>query len=261
VQAPTQAPATVWVLSSRRRLAYASCAPDLLALFLFLVFLFLCRLGMNPNSSTPVFFTTLAPVTELVLGLPPRCLLLFSALDPPYGPVATESRHPPSPPSTTTTLVALLNGPPSSPPPPLPFSRFLVTELTRRTMLSEGRASVKALGWLATGWVQVEVGNRITRRMMWLPSGESLGGEPDPNPLGLGFASSSVGDDGSSLWWGVAGQSVIKRFAVLLVRGSSAGDSLPCSIADALTSPATVNGVVPSGGPPSRPRSTYDLGV
>jgi hypothetical protein len=35
--------------------------------------------------------------------------------------------------------------------------------------------------------------------MMWLPSGESLGGEPDPNPLGLGFDSFGVGDRGSGL--------------------------------------------------------------
>jgi hypothetical protein len=32
------------------------------------------------------------------------------------------------------------------------------------------------------------VGNRpITRWMMWLPSVESRGGEPDPNPLVLDF--------------------------------------------------------------------------
>jgi hypothetical protein len=35
---------------------------------------------------------------------------------------------------------------------------------------------------------------------MWLPSGESLGGEPDPNPLGLGFSSFGVGDGGFGLW-------------------------------------------------------------
>jgi hypothetical protein len=48
-------------------------------------------------------------------------------------------------------------------------------------------------------WVRVEVGNRITRLMMWLPSSESHGGEPEPDPLGLGFASSGVGDGGSGL--------------------------------------------------------------
>jgi hypothetical protein len=37
------------------------------------------------------------------------------------------------------------------------------------------------------GWVRIEVGNRITQRMMRLSSGESRGGEPDPNTLGLGF--------------------------------------------------------------------------
>jgi hypothetical protein len=67
-------------------------------------------------------------------------------------------------------------------------------------VLSEGRASVKAPGWSAVGWVRVVVGNQITRWMMRLPSGESCGGEPDPNPLELGFASSNVGDDGSGLW-------------------------------------------------------------
>jgi hypothetical protein len=59
---------------------------------------------------------------------------------------------------------------------------------------------VKAPRWLAADWVWVEVGNRITRRMMWLPSGESLGVELDPNALGLGFASSGVGDGGSGPW-------------------------------------------------------------
>jgi hypothetical protein len=54
--------------------------------------------------------------------------------------------------------------------------------------------------WSTAGWVRVEVGNRITRRMTRLPSGEILGGEPDPNPLGLGFASSDVGDGGFGLW-------------------------------------------------------------
>jgi hypothetical protein len=54
-------------------------------------------------------------------------------------------------------------------------------------VLFEGQASVKALGWPMAGWVRVEVGNRITQRMMRLSSGESRGGEPDPNTLGLGF--------------------------------------------------------------------------
>jgi hypothetical protein len=58
---------------------------------------------------------------------------------------------------------------------------------------------VKALEWLATGWVQVEVGKRITQWMIRLPSGEIRGGEPKPKLLGLGLASSSVGDGGSSL--------------------------------------------------------------
>jgi hypothetical protein len=59
---------------------------------------------------------------------------------------------------------------------------------------------VKAPEWPAAGRVWVEVGNRITRRMMRLPCGESHGGEPEPDPLRLGFASSSVGDGGSGQW-------------------------------------------------------------
>jgi hypothetical protein len=62
----------------------------------------------------------------------------------------------------------------------------------RRTHVSEDAR--------VAGRVRVEVGNRITRRMMRLPSGESRGGELDPDLLGLGFASSGVGDGGSSLW-------------------------------------------------------------
>jgi hypothetical protein len=44
-------------------------------------------------------------------------------------------------------------------------------------------------------------------------------------------------------------------------KGSIAGDPFPSSVAGALTSLATVNGVAPSGGPASLPRSTCDLGV
>jgi hypothetical protein len=35
--------------------------------------------------------------------------------------------------------------------------------------------------------------------MIQLPSGENLGGEPDPNLLGLGFVESGVGEGGSVL--------------------------------------------------------------
>ncbi len=59
---------------------------------------------------------------------------------------------------------------------------------------------MKAPGWPAAGRVQVEVGNRITRQMIRLPSGESRGVELEPNPLGLGFAPSGVDDVGSALW-------------------------------------------------------------
>jgi hypothetical protein len=91
-------------------------------------------------------------------------------------------------------------------------------------MLSEGRASVKAPGWPAAGRVRVEVGNWITRQMMWLPNGESCGSEPDPDPLVLGFAPSGVGDGGSAMWYG--GWSLIVRSIVPLVRGSTVGDPL-----------------------------------
>jgi hypothetical protein len=44
--------------------------PDLMVAWsLWLLFFFLCLLGMNPNPSMPVFFTVLAPVTVPVLGL------------------------------------------------------------------------------------------------------------------------------------------------------------------------------------------------
>jgi hypothetical protein len=70
------------------------------------------------------------------------------------------------------------------------------------------------------------VGNQITRWMMRLPNGESHGSEPDPNPLGLGFAPSGVGDGGFALWYGIIGRSLIIRSAIPLVRGSTTGDPL-----------------------------------
>jgi hypothetical protein len=79
-------------------------------------------------------------------------------------------------------------------------------------------------GWLTAGRVGVDVGNRIIRQMMHLPSGESLGDEPDPNPLALGFVESGVGEGGSALWNGVVSRSVIERSAVPLVKGSTTGD-------------------------------------
>jgi hypothetical protein len=44
---------------------------------------------------------------------------------------------------------------------------------------------------------------------------------------------------------------MIERSTVPHVRGSTASGPLPCSDAGVLTSSATVNGVVPSGGPDS----------
>jgi hypothetical protein len=98
--------------------------------------------------------------------------------------------------------------------------------------------------------------------MTRLPSGEILGGQLEPNPLRLGLASSNVSDGGSGLWKGVADRSLIVRSVMPLVRGSTTGDPLSSSsIVEVLLGAATVKGVMPSGGPASRPRSTYDLGV
>jgi hypothetical protein len=47
---------------------------------------------------------------------------------------------------------------------------------------------VTAPGWPAADWVRVQGGNWITRWMTQLLSGESCGGELEPDPLGLGFA-------------------------------------------------------------------------
>jgi hypothetical protein len=59
---------------------------------------------------------------------------------------------------------------------------------------------VRAAGWPMASRVRVEVGNRITWRMIRLPSGESRDGEMEPDPSGLGFGSSGVDDGGSALW-------------------------------------------------------------
>jgi hypothetical protein len=81
-----------------------------------------------------------------------------------------------------------------------------------------------APGWSAVGRVRVEVGNRITQRMTQLPSGDIHSGELEPNPLGLGLASSGVGDARSGLWRGVVSPSLIVRLVVPLVRGSTTDD-------------------------------------
>jgi hypothetical protein len=106
------------------------------------------------------------------------------------------------------------------------------------------------------------VGNQITRQMIRLLSGDILGGEPDPNLLGLGFAESGVGEGGFALWYGIVGRSLIVRSAVPLVRGSTIGDPFSCSsITRVLTSLTTVNRVMPSGCPANRPRSICVLRV
>jgi hypothetical protein len=66
-------------------------------------------------------------------------------------------------------------------------------------------------GWPAADRVRAEVGNRITWWMTQLPSGVIRGGEPEPNLLGLGLVSSSVGNGGSGRWKGVVGRSLIVR--------------------------------------------------
>jgi hypothetical protein len=130
------------------------------------------------------------------------------------------------------------------------------------TGLTAPSSTKDAHRWPTAGRVCVEVGNWITQRMTWLPSGEILGNESDPNPLGLGFVESSVSEGGSALWNGVAGRSVIEISVVPLVRGSTASDPLlSSSIVGVLTSWATVNEVIPSGGPTNRPRSTCVLGM
>jgi hypothetical protein len=49
---------------------------------------------------------------------------------------------------------------------------------------------------------------------------------------------------------------------VPLVKGSTTGDPLPSSsVAGVFTSPATVNGVMPTGGPANRSMSTCVLGM
>jgi hypothetical protein len=116
--------------------------------------------------------------------------------------------------------------------------------------------------WPAPDQVQVEVGNRITRRITRLPSDEILGGELDPNLLELGFVKFSVDEGGSALWYGIVGRSLIVRSVVPLVRGSTVGDPLSySSVVGVLTNPATVNKVMPSGGLANRPWSTCVLGV
>jgi hypothetical protein len=121
---------------------------------------------------------------------------------------------------------------------------------------------VMAPRWSAVGRVRVEVGNRITRRMTWLPSGEIHSGDLESNLLGLGLASFDVGDGGSGRWKGVGTWSLIVRSDMPLVMGSTTGDPLSCSsVARVLTRLATMNGVMPSGGPANRPRSTCVLGV
>jgi hypothetical protein len=108
------------------------------------------------------------------------------------------------------------------------------------------------------------VGNQITRQMMLLPSGESLGGELDPNPLGLGFVKSGVSEGGSALWNGVAGRSVIERSDMPLVKGSTTDDPLlSSSIVGVLTRPPTVNGgdaLRWSGQPPKVDLHPWDVG-
>jgi hypothetical protein len=168
------------------------------------------------------------------------------------------------PTTTITALAAPLGRPPSPPPPHRPH----LPVPSGRTVEFAGRASVKTPGWPTNGRVRVEVGNWITQRMTRLPSREIRIGEPEPNLLGLGLASSCVGDGGFGLWNRVVGRSLIMRSAISLVKGSSAGDPLSSSsssssssIAGVLLGAAIVKGVMPSGGPASRPRSTCDLGV
>jgi hypothetical protein len=143
---------------------------------------------MNPNPSTMVFFPPrLCRWRSRSSISSPRCLLLSyrsrSTIWPGHRRFKTPtSNHPPPPPPLTLRRVAyrLLH------PLPLPISRFLVAEpdslhnRVRWMRIGDGAG--------VAGRVRVEVGNRITRRMTRLPSGEIHGGELETNPLGLGSA-------------------------------------------------------------------------
>jgi hypothetical protein len=94
--------------------------------------------------------------------------------------------------------------------------------------------------------------------MTQLLSGKILGGELEPDLLGLGFVMSSVGDGGSVRGWGVVGRSLI---AMPRIRGSTIGDPLSSFVTGALLSLATMNAVMPSDGLTNRPKSTDVLGV
>jgi hypothetical protein len=81
--------------------------------------------------------------------------------------------------------------------------------------------------------------------MTRLPSGENCGGEPEPDPLGSGFAVFGVSDGGSALGLGVVGRSLIMRSVVPHVRGSTVSDPISSSIAGVLLGPTTMNRVMP----------------
>jgi hypothetical protein len=111
--------------------------------------------------------------------------------------------------------------------------------------------------------------------MTLFPNGESLGyGEPEPDPLGLGFSLSDVGDGGSLWLLGVPNRPLTVRSAVRRTNGSTTGDPSPPSVAGTLEAfycwlmpdvhhfdPTAVNGVMPSGDLVKRPRSIVVLGV
>jgi hypothetical protein len=119
---------------------------DLMVVWSFLFVLFLLyRLGLNPNPSTRGLFPPcLCRWSSRSSASPPHCLFLFSALDPPYGPVVAESRHQVSPPTTTAALATPTSGPPSSPSPspPPPISRILVVELGDGTWMAGDRSGM-----------------------------------------------------------------------------------------------------------------------
>jgi hypothetical protein len=102
--------------------------------------------------------------------------------------------------------------------------------------------------------------------------GESLGGrELEPDPLGLGFPTTGVGDGRSSRVVGVPSRPLIVRSVMHQINGSSADDPPPPPLFVAGTlvascswlvpgihqlDTAAVNGVMPFGGPVKHPRST-----
>jgi hypothetical protein len=111
--------------------------------------------------------------------------------------------------------------------------------------------------------------------MTRFPCGERLGGgELEPDPLGLGFLMSDVGDGGSSWVLGIPSRSLIVRLVMRRTSGSTTGDPPPLSVAGILEAsccwlmpgvhqldPTAANRVMPLDGPIKCQRSIALLGL